>query len=377
VHWSTSQAPHIDGIYYDGINFDRRSMMRVRKVLNAGAAASGRAPPLVDMHTGDNGATAPAATRYLSHFAYADSAWNGEGFDWARGPAYWLVDASAFIHGIAADRLGGGSHDFKALLFAMYTRNSHNAPAIWDFWRKVDIGAMEMVGWWADHRPVTLELSPPGPPRPCTQRFASYEGAYPETSRGSSGNIGFGGACGAGEPTGAYPPLTVDEAKAICCELHRANGTCVGFSFSRTIDSQGRGTGCLKKDSGGGIVHNDGFDGYELPQASSQCSTAPATADDPEGAHSALLATSHVAHGRMAVVVLASWCATAVNVTLALDWDALGLQPATSVVSFPTITGVQTGDAVRPSFPAADARLHPVTVEGAHGVVLVVSAAPM
>ncbi len=30
--WSTSRAPHIDGIYYDGINFDRRSMQRVRKV---------------------------------------------------------------------------------------------------------------------------------------------------------------------------------------------------------------------------------------------------------------------------------------------------------------------------------------------------------
>ncbi|KAL1519036.1 hypothetical protein AB1Y20_003304 [Prymnesium parvum] len=150
--------PHIDGIYYDGINFDRRSMQRVRKVLNQGAA--GRGEPLIDIHTGDNGAMAPAATRYLSHFAYAESAWNGEGFDWERGPVYWLVCVSGFIHGIFADRLGGGGYDFKALAFAMYTRNLNTAPHIWEFWRAVDIGNVDMVmaGWWSDEPPVTLKL---------------------------------------------------------------------------------------------------------------------------------------------------------------------------------------------------------------------------
>ena len=138
--WSTSQAPHIDGIYYDGINFDRRSMQRVRKVLDAGAGSRGT--PLIDIHTGTGGPRKPAATRrasdltranltstsstphtstsastshlrlhlrlrhppypppyphpltlarYLSHFAYADSAWNGEGFDWDRGPIHGPV----------------------------------------------------------------------------------------------------------------------------------------------------------------------------------------------------------------------------------------------------------------------------------------------
>ena len=138
--WSTSHAPHIDGIYYDGINFDRRSMQRVRKVLDAGAGSRGT--PLIDIHTGTGGPRKPAATRrasdltranltstsstphtstsastshlrlhlrlrhppypppyphpltlarYLSHFAYADSAWNGEGFDWDRGPIHGPV----------------------------------------------------------------------------------------------------------------------------------------------------------------------------------------------------------------------------------------------------------------------------------------------
>ena len=74
-----------------------------------------------------------------------------------------------------------------------------------------------------------------------------------------------------------------------------------------------------------------------------------------------------------AVVVIASWCAAAANVTLTVDWDALGLQPAASVVSFPEIAGVQA--AGRPSFPATDAHLHPINVAGSHGVVLVVGAA--
>lgn len=146
-------------MYYDGINFDRFSMQRVRKVLERGVKSRGGGP-LIDIHTGDNGWRAPAATRYLSHFAYADSAWNGEGFEWGRGPVYWLVAASGLLHGIFADRLGGGGYDFKALLFAMYTRNLPTAPPIWSFWRAVGIGeaGVEIFGWWLDDGPVKLTL---------------------------------------------------------------------------------------------------------------------------------------------------------------------------------------------------------------------------
>ena len=175
--WSTSQAPHIDGIYYDGINFDRRSMQRVRKVLNAGAGKRGT--PLIDIHTGTGGPSRPAATRYLSHFAYADSAWNGENFEWGRGPIYWLVAASGFIHGIAADRLGGEGFDFKALLFAMYTRNHDTAPPVWGFWRDVDIGAADMAmhGWWSDTPPIKLGLQGTGACSTAPTSAADVDGA--------------------------------------------------------------------------------------------------------------------------------------------------------------------------------------------------------
>ena len=56
--WSISQAPHMDGIYYDGINFDRRGMRRVRKVLDK-AAEGKKFAPLVDIHTGNVGVSSP------------------------------------------------------------------------------------------------------------------------------------------------------------------------------------------------------------------------------------------------------------------------------------------------------------------------------
>ena len=157
---STSNKPYMEGIYYDGINFDRKSMIRVRKVLNNGAKIANNPPPLVDIHHGDIGASSPSATRYLSHFPYATRAWNGEGIDWTRGPGYYLIDASAFLHGVGADRLGGGGYDFKALLFAMYTRNSAVAPNIWEFWRQVGIGNVDMImhGWWSDEKRKPVEL---------------------------------------------------------------------------------------------------------------------------------------------------------------------------------------------------------------------------
>ena len=49
---SVESSPHIDGIYFDGILFDRRTMMRVRKVLERfGDPAR---PGLIDFHTGND-----------------------------------------------------------------------------------------------------------------------------------------------------------------------------------------------------------------------------------------------------------------------------------------------------------------------------------
>ena len=66
------------GIYYDGINFDRLSMRRVRKLLDRGAGPG--KSPLIDIHTGFD-QQCPPSVGYLSHFPYANMAWNGEGLE--------------------------------------------------------------------------------------------------------------------------------------------------------------------------------------------------------------------------------------------------------------------------------------------------------
>ena len=50
-------------------------------------------------------------------------------------------------------------------------------------------------------------------------------------------------------------------------------------------------------------VHGAGVHG------AAACSSAPTSAADVDGASSAVLVTSHVARGRLTVLVLASWCA--------------------------------------------------------------------
>ena len=155
LEWSATNAPHIDGIYYDGINFDRKSFQRIRKILDRAAASRGRLPGQIDIHTGEV-ATAPSAVRYLSHFAYAQKAWNGEGFDFSQNRDYWLVDVSGLQHGITADRLGGSGsgNDIKGMLFGMTQRNSGTAPALWNLFDSFEIRDCEMIGWWEDDAPV-------------------------------------------------------------------------------------------------------------------------------------------------------------------------------------------------------------------------------
>ena len=53
-------------------------------------------------------------------------------------------------------------------------------------------------------------------------------------------------------------------------------------------------------------------------------------------------ATTWSKYGSHAVVAVATWCASPTNVSLVVDWTALGLDEATAVASLPAITGVQT-----------------------------------
>ena len=206
--------------------------------------------------------------------------------------------------------------------------------------------------------------------------YVHTKGSFAQACGDAAGNIGFGGPCGPAPSNQGYPRLTLAEAQAICCELHAANSTCDGMSIEDKDGPDGKRGGCFKKNINCGRTAAAGFDGYALPKsppgpapAGGQCITRldHASAEDPQGAKSAVLLTAHVAKGRLAVVVLASWCGATAHVDLAFTWSALGLDAAATEVAIPAIAGLQKDGG---SWPAMANRS--VAVAPGQGVVLVV-----
>ena len=98
----------IDGLYLDGIGYDREIMKRVRKVMD-------RTRPgcLIDFHCGDEfirACSISAANKYMEHFPYINSLWFGECYDYNEPPDYWLVEISGIPFGLYGEMLEGGGN---------------------------------------------------------------------------------------------------------------------------------------------------------------------------------------------------------------------------------------------------------------------------
>ena len=140
-----------------------------------------------DFHTGQVD-TSSSAVSFLSHFPYADSAWNGEGFNGIfNGDADgWLINFNCgFQHGIAVDMLGSGSN-YKAKLFGASHRNDNNTPALWELWDEFNTTdpACNMIGWWEDDPAATamaVLAPPPPPPSPVPSPSSDWK-SYPNKS---------------------------------------------------------------------------------------------------------------------------------------------------------------------------------------------------
>ena len=99
----------IDGLYLDGIGYDRETMKRVRKVLQRAKSGS-----LIDFHSGNNFhpeyGMNNCANLYLELFPYLDSLWLGEGFDYNESPDYWMVEMAGIPYGLFGEMLEGGGN---------------------------------------------------------------------------------------------------------------------------------------------------------------------------------------------------------------------------------------------------------------------------
>ncbi|MBW8041396.1 MAG: hypothetical protein FVQ85_15550 [Planctomycetes bacterium] len=145
----------IDGLYLDGIGYDREIIKRLRKVMN-------RTRPgcLIDFHSGNNfdpryGLNSPA-NQYMEHFPFIDSLWFGEGYNYNESPDYWLVEVSGIPFGLFGEMLQGCGNAYRGMVYGMGTRFYHscNPSPIWKLWDQFGISDAKMLGYWAQSCPV-------------------------------------------------------------------------------------------------------------------------------------------------------------------------------------------------------------------------------
>ncbi len=147
---------HIDGLYIDDLAFDRTSIKRVRKILNATNPGA-----LIDMHSANQynkqDGFANSANLYLEHFPYLDRLWFGEYFDYDMPPEFWLIEVSGIPYGLMSEMLWEGGNKWRGMLYGMTARNPgygvDNRP-IWKFWDQFGMKDSEMIGYWVSDNPV-------------------------------------------------------------------------------------------------------------------------------------------------------------------------------------------------------------------------------
>jgi hypothetical protein len=156
------QNTQIDGLYLDGIGYDREIMKRVRKVLDRSNPGS-----LIDMHSGNNYifyGVSPA-NQYMELFPYLNSLWFGEYYDYNNSPDYWLVEISGIPFGLPGSMLQMTEdqqvYPWRGMLYGMtsryynYNNGSDYLKPLWQLWDNFGIQTSKMIGYWDPACPVT------------------------------------------------------------------------------------------------------------------------------------------------------------------------------------------------------------------------------
>jgi len=145
----------VDGLYLDGVGYDREIMKRVRKVMQRS-----RPGCLIDFHSGNHFHPVyglnNCANLYIELFPYIDSLWFGEGFDYNEPPDYWLVEVAGIPYGLFGEMLHGGGNPWRGMLYGMTTRLgwSGDPRPIWKLWDRFGIDQARMIGYWDEQCPA-------------------------------------------------------------------------------------------------------------------------------------------------------------------------------------------------------------------------------
>ena len=144
-----------DGLYLDGIGYDREIMKRVRKTMQ-------RTKPggLIDLHSGNNFhpeyGLGNCANQYMEHLSCIDSLWFGEGFNYNERPDYWLVEIAGIPYGLFGEMLQDGGNPWRGMVYGMTNRLGWGGQpqGIWKLWDDFGIQNARMIGYWDPACPI-------------------------------------------------------------------------------------------------------------------------------------------------------------------------------------------------------------------------------
>jgi len=146
----------IDGLYLDGIGYNRDVMKRVRKVLDRGRPGS-----LLDWHNGNEfqpryGLTSPA-NQYMEAIPYINRVWLGEMYDYGESPEYYLIEISGIPFGVMGEMINGNA--WRGPVYGMLSRMGwswgiNDPRANLKLWDQFGIGESQMIGYWVPTCPV-------------------------------------------------------------------------------------------------------------------------------------------------------------------------------------------------------------------------------
>jgi len=146
----------IDGLYLDDVTYDRRTVKRIRKVMD-----NIKPGCVLDLHSNTGFSKGPA-NQYAEYFPYIDKLWFGESFMYSNmTPENWLVEVSGIPFGLMGDMLHAGGNRWLGMVYGMTLRLPWSTEGIicdprpvWKIWDEFGIESSEMKGYWEKDCPV-------------------------------------------------------------------------------------------------------------------------------------------------------------------------------------------------------------------------------
>ena len=142
----------IDGLYLDGIGYNRETMKRIAKVM-----AKNSKDYRINYHSGNNYDYENWKSNVLNntqeHLPYMTTLWIGEMFDYDLPSDYWFTEISGIPFGVYSEMLNyeTGGNKYRGMLYSMTGRQNDSYMPMLKFWDDYKLEETEIKGYWEDN----------------------------------------------------------------------------------------------------------------------------------------------------------------------------------------------------------------------------------